>query len=245
VHYLTFTGPLVSEPAKAWMLSREGVPSSDAAGAIVTEYVAYTWGASLISLAGLIALRLTVAMPLAVRIPVSGTAIGLFVILLVIVLGLRRRWPLAAWTLARLRRVPLVARRLTVSPDWVRAMEAHVLRNLRDDRRRLGRIAACESLALTLIVLELYLLLRLFSVPVTPTSLLIIEGVNKVSNFLFFFVPARAGTDEATLVLITEAVGLAAVVGLGVSLVRRARSLLAGAIGLAAAWMLARRRTRA
>ena len=90
------------------------------------------------SLAGLVALRWLVPMPLALRIPVSATAIGLFALLLLVVVWLRRRWPIAAWLVARLARVPAVARRLDVSPAWVREMEAHVFRNLHDDRRRVG-----------------------------------------------------------------------------------------------------------
>jgi hypothetical protein len=242
LQYLTFTGPLLAEPAKAWMLRREGLESSDAVSATVTEYLAFTCTASLLSLAGLVTLRLTVPLPLPVRIAVSGTAIGLAVLLLLVLLGLWRRWPMAAWTVARLRDLPWVSRRVTVSPEWVRELEGHVTRNLRDDRVRLRRIAVYETAAQSLIVLELYLLLRLFGVAVTPAVILIVEGLNKISNFLFFFVPARAGTDEATLVIVTGALGVPAVVGLGISLVRRGRSLLTGAAGLAAAWALSRGR---
>jgi hypothetical protein len=176
------------------------------------------------------------------RIAVSGSAIGLAVLLLLMLLGLWRRWPMAAWTVARLRDLPWVGRHVAVSPEWVRELEGHVTRNLRDDRVRLRRIAVYETAAQSLIVLELYLLLRLFGVAVTPAVILIVEGLNKISNFLFFFVPARAGTDEATLVLVTGALGVPAVVGLGISLVRRGRSLLTGAVGLAAAWALSRGR---
>jgi glycosyltransferase 2 family protein len=240
--YLTFTGPLLAEPTKAWMLRREGLQSSDAVGATATEYVAFTCTASVVSLLGLVALRLFVPMPLAVRVPVSATAIGLVVLLLVVVLGLRRRWPFDRWILAGVRRVGGSAARARVTADWVSEMVGHVFRNLRDERWRLRRILACETVAQALIVLELYLLLRLFDVQVAASTLLIVEGVSKVSNFVFFFIPARAGTDEATLVLITGTLGLASVVGLGVSLVRRARSLMTGAVGLVAVWLLSRRR---
>lgn len=240
VQYLTFTGPLLAEPTKAWMLAREGLDSADAVGATLTEYVAFTCAASVVSLAGLVALRVLVPLPLAARIPVSGTAIALVLLLVLVAVGLRRRWPMAAWVLARARRVPGAARRLTVSPEWVRAMEGQVVRNLWEDGARMRRVWLCEAAAQALMLAELYLLLRLFEVHVTAATLLIVEGVNKVSNFVFFFVPARAGTDEATLVLVTSAIGLPAAVGLGVSLVRRARSLLTGAVGLAAAWILGR-----
>lgn len=245
VQYLTFTGPLLAEPTKAWMLRKEGLESSDAVAATVTEYVAFTGTACVVSLTGLVALRLLVPMPLAMRVPVSATAIGILALLVVVVLGLRRRWPFDRWVLAGVRRVGGAATRALVTPEWASEMVAHVFRNLRDDGRRLRRILGCETVAQALIVLELYLLLRLFDVQVTATTLFIVEGVSKVSNFLFFFVPARAGTDEATLVLITGTLGLASVVGLGVSLVRRARSLMTGAVGLVAVWILSRRRPTA
>jgi hypothetical protein len=241
VQYLTFTGPLLAEPAKAWMLKREGLESADAVGATLTEYVSFTCAASVVSVAGLVALRVLVPLPLAARIPITGTALALTVLLALVGVGLRRRWPMAAWVLSCARRVPWAARGLAVSPEWVRAMELQVVRNLWEEGSRMRRIWMCEGAAQALMVLELGLLFRLFEVRIGPAVLLIIEGVNKVSNFLFFFVPARAGTDEATLVLVTSAIGLPAVVGLGVSLVRRARSLLTGAAGLAAAWALGRR----
>lgn len=238
VQYLTFTGPLLAEPTKALMLRREGLESSDAVGATLTEYVTFTGTAFVVSFIGLTALRLTVPMPFALRAPVTGTAIALLMLLVVGLLALRRRWPIAAWTLGQLRRVPALARRLTVAPEWVREMEGHVFRNLHDDPPRRNRILALQTVAQALLVLELYLLLRLFAGPIAASTVFIIEGANKVSNFLFFFVPARAGTDEAMLVLVTGALGIASVVGLGVSLVRRGRSLITGAIGLVAAWLL-------
>lgn len=64
------------------------------------------------------------------------------------------------------------------------------------------------------------------------------EKCPSTSHVLFFFLPARAGTDEAMLVLVTGAHGIASVVGLGVSLVRRARSLITGLIGLVTASLL-------
>lgn len=238
VQYLTFTGPLLAEPTKALMLRREGLESTDAVSATITEYVTFTGTAFVVSFIGLAALRLTVPMPFALRASVTGTAIGMFLLLVVGVLALRRRWPIAGWTLARLRRLPPLARRLTVAPEWVREMEGHVFRNLHDDPPRRNRILALQAVAQALLVLELYLLLRVFAGPVGVFTVFIVEGANKVSNFLFFFVPARAGTDEAMLVLVTGALGIASVVGMGVSLVRRARSLVTGVIGLAAAWLL-------
>jgi hypothetical protein len=37
---ITLTGPLVSEPTRAWLIRRQGVPSAQAVAATVTEYVA-------------------------------------------------------------------------------------------------------------------------------------------------------------------------------------------------------------
>ena len=240
VQYLTFTGPLVAEPTKAWLLRREGLSLVDAAAATLTEYVAYTWTASLISFAGLVALRLLVPLPLPVRIVVSSTAIGVLavLVLVLVVLGWRRR--LISVVVRRATQSSWLARRVTVPEARVRDMEDGLFRNLHDDRRRLAAILGCEVFAHALMVLELYWLLRGFGVDVTWTLLVIVEGANKVSNFLFFFVPARAGTDEATLALVVSTLGVPAVVGLGISLVRRGRSLLTGAAGLAAAWALTR-----
>jgi hypothetical protein len=50
---LTFTGPLVGEPLKAWLLRRTGLPAAGAVAAVITEYLVYTFASAAIGLAGL------------------------------------------------------------------------------------------------------------------------------------------------------------------------------------------------
>src|SRR5215831_14078645 len=53
VRNVTFTGPFVGEPLKAWLLRRTGLPAIGAIAAVITEYLVYTFASAAIGLAGL------------------------------------------------------------------------------------------------------------------------------------------------------------------------------------------------
>src|SRR5207244_485170 len=49
VRNLTFTGPFLGEPMKAWLLQRKGLPATGAFAAVITEYLIYTFAAAALS----------------------------------------------------------------------------------------------------------------------------------------------------------------------------------------------------
>jgi Lysylphosphatidylglycerol synthase TM region len=53
VRNLTFTGPFVGEPSKAWLLRKTGLPTTRAFAAVITEYLIYTFGSAAIGVTGL------------------------------------------------------------------------------------------------------------------------------------------------------------------------------------------------
>src|SRR5262244_4347396 len=53
VRYLTFTGPFVGEPLKAWLLRKTGLPAAGAFAAVITEYLIYTFASAAIAVTGL------------------------------------------------------------------------------------------------------------------------------------------------------------------------------------------------
>jgi hypothetical protein len=93
-------------------------------------------------------------------------------------------------------------------------------------------------------VAELYWILSLLEVAAPARVALVLESVLKLSGFVFFFVPGRIGVEETAAVGTFATLSLPAATGFSVSLLRRLRSLLTSAAGLAALWILRRRRDR-
>ena len=53
VQFLTFTGPFLAEPAKAWLLKGRGLSAVEGFAATITEYLAYTFTAAVLSIGAL------------------------------------------------------------------------------------------------------------------------------------------------------------------------------------------------
>ena len=95
-----------------------------------------------------------------------------------------------------------------------------------------------------LTVFEIYLILYFMGVDPTVLAALMIEGVTKLINFAFFFVPAQVGVSEGGNELLLRALGFAATTGIALALVEKIRALAWAAYGLGALTFLLRRNAR-
>jgi uncharacterized membrane protein YbhN (UPF0104 family) len=119
-------------------------------------------------------------------------------------------------------------------PTW-----ATVGRDLDAVLGRLGRWRAAGSLACfvggwTVGAAEIYLILRWVGAGVDWPTALALETGSVLIDGVFFFVPAKVGTQEVGKVALFAAFGLDPARGLTVGLVRRIRELAYAALGLAA-----------
>jgi uncharacterized protein (TIRG00374 family) len=109
----------------------------------------------------------------------------------------------------------------------------HTLRDFYTRRPyRLALSLAAHFVGWLLSAAELWVVLRLLGVVISPTTALVLEAFATGIKFVTFFVPAGVGTTEGGLVLIFAAFGLGAPLGLAFALVRRVRELCWTAIGL-------------
>ena len=53
LQFLTFTGPFVAEPTKAWLLKNKGLGTAEGFAATLTEYLAYMFTSAALSIAAL------------------------------------------------------------------------------------------------------------------------------------------------------------------------------------------------
>ena len=102
-------------------------------------------------------------------------------------------------------------------------------------RRRPYRLAlslAAHFVGWLLSAAELWMILRLLGIEISPTTALVLEAFATGIRFLTFFVPAGVGTTEGGLMLIFVAFGFGAPLGLAFALVRRFREVCWSAVGL-------------
>jgi uncharacterized membrane protein YbhN (UPF0104 family) len=158
--------------------------------------------------------------------------------------AIHRRVYLIGAAVSRLAGLPIV-RRWPYEPAWTRRMEDHLLEVLREEPRRFLMVIALEVAAHVFVVVELWLVLVRFALPAPLFHAWLIDGATKPMGGIFFFVPGQVGTNEAVLAAVFAALGLPAAAGVVVALVRRFRSALVAAAGIAGLWWLERARPRA
>jgi hypothetical protein len=114
-------------------------------------------------------------------------------------------------------------------------------------RSRPGDLAAavvCFLAAWSVGVVEAWLILRFLRAAVSWGTAFAIESLSVLIETAFFFVPAKAGTQEGGKVAIFAALGLGAADGFALGFVRRLRELTWAMAGLVTFAVLERRRTR-
>ena len=219
---LTPLGLFASEPAKAAFV-RDRVPLGPAVTALAIENIFYTLSAAAMIGAATIALLITFDLP--PRRPAGG-------------LDLARRdrarvrrhrvAPLAA---AGGRQAGALARRPQHLPApgprrpaaWPRGADLHVCRPARGV---LVPLVAAEGMFHVLGVLEVYLTWWLIQGTAPPLlTAFIFEGVNRLVQVLFKFVPLRTGVDELTTGSFTEMLGFGAALGTTLAIVRKIRTI--------------------
>lgn len=104
-------------------------------------------------------------------------------------------------------------------------------------RTRPGDVAAavaCFVAGWSVGIVDAWLILRFLRAPVSWGTAFSIEALSVLVETAFFFVPAKAGTQEGGKVAIFEILGLSAEKGFALGLVRRLRELVWAFAGLAA-----------
>lgn len=231
VAYLTFTGPFLAEPTRAWLLKRHGLTTEEGFAAALTEYLTYTLLATAFSIAALAALFLRFSLAGSTRTAVLLTIAALSVFLVVAVVAILFRIHLIGFIIARIATFPIVRRRWQPDPSRVRDMENLLLHVLRDSPARLLGILAFEIAAQAALIVELFWIMKLLALVFPLVYPVLIEAGSKLANTAFFFIPTRIGAAEGVMAFMFRIVGLPAAAGFTVSLARRLRSLLVAIIG--------------
>ena len=244
IQSLTFTGPVLAEPTKAWLLETHGLTLKEGFAATITEYLIYTFVTAAMSIAGLVYLIARFEPPATIRALGIGIASLCGTFLIASAIALARRVYLIGTIIAGLARIGVLRGRLTPDMTWINRMEDLLLVILRDSPARFVMIAALEVAAQALLGFELFWLLRALDVMASGLSVFAIEASVKFFEFAFLFVPLQLGVSEGAYALIFGVMGLPLAAGFALAFLRRARSLIIASAGLAALAVMTRRRER-
>jgi hypothetical protein len=244
VQSLTFTGPVLSQPTKAWLLEAHGLSLKEGFAAAITEYLICSFVTVAMSIAGLLYLVVRFTPPFAVRALAIGIACLFSVFLIASAIAIVQRFYLIGTIIAGLAKIGVLRGRLRPDMTWINRMEDLLLITLRDAPARFMTITLIEVGAQAFLVLELFLLMRALEI-VTPISFaFVIEASVKVIGIAFLFIPMQLGVSEGTYALVFNTVGLSAAAGFALAFLRRARTLAVAAIGLTILAVLTRQRER-
>ena len=234
IKYLTATGPLLSEPAKAAIVRRR-MPLLYGVSSVVVENLIYYLSVLIFMLAGVPALAWLPQVP-------DGLMMAGYIVACVIILSLaggwlamRRRWYALSALLNRLgRRMASRRERLEVMASRTRSLEENVYSFYERQRGAFYLILALNLSAHLINVVEVYFILALMQLPASIEAGFVIEAVTKVINMAFFFVPARAGVYESGNALVFGALGMGAGAGVALAIIRKLRALVWAGYGLVA-----------
>src|SRR5262245_4400328 len=226
IRAVTLTGPFLSEPARAWLIRRQGVPSSEAVAAAIAEYVANSLTSAVLTIAGVLYLLHYFPIPKELRITaivLLGGSAGYLIIAFVVV---HRRTYVASDIATAFLGLVGLQRRTLGKLAGLRRVEDVLLSLIRDSPETMARITALEFVAQFLLIVETYWALVSMGLTTSLLTASMAEILTKLANVAF------AGVAEGAYALLFHALGLPAAAGFALSLVKRMRSLSFALIGL-------------
>lgn len=222
VNYVTPTAWIGGEPVKALLLAkRHGLPLAEGMASVVVAKTTFALSMFLFIVTGLLVAAATQTVPATltrwmwVMLPVLGGLLTLFVVVqflqpfrrsAAVVGRLRLGW--VAWVV-----------------EQVQTWDAAIAASYRRAPRRLLGSFSFHWLGWMAGVVEVYLILRFLHAPVGWTTAWSIEALWVLLKSGAFMIPGSLGASEGLMVLVCVGLGVDAVSGLALALIRRAREL--------------------
>ena len=237
---LSFLSLLVSEPAKAFYVTRHA-PAAEAFAALTAENFFYSVSVAAVILGGTITLLATFVLPDSFRFVVWLSLAVMGAVLALAVWIAHQRPAVTIRVRGAVHALLSPGRRVTRLLEKLQDLEAQTYSALSTSPARLGAVLACEVAFHAASVTEAWLTLTLLQGSASLLNAFLLDTVNRLINVVFRAVPMRVGVDEVTTSGFTEMLGLGSASGLTLALVRKARMLFWAAVGLA---LLGRRAIR-
>ncbi len=224
------------EIAGVRLLVLKGARVADAGAQVTVDVTIEAVTQIVFTLIGLLYLLADGTGPELVRYTVSGLL--LLVPGVAVLIALQRR---GAFNLLTLVVTRLGGRWPAGSPEVMKALYA-TMQSIYRHPRALFYGGGLHLLSWFVGVFEVWLMAYYINQSIALGDSLIIESLGQAIRSAAFFVPAAIGVQESGLLLITSQLGLAAGLGLSLSLVKRVREIALGLPALAVFYVIERRR---
>lgn len=231
VNYVTPTAQMGGEPVKAWILSRRyGVPMQDGMASVVIAKTTFALSMLLFVALGLgimLATQKEAASPELMRwiwivLPGLSLLLGLFMVVQFLQPFSRGARAVSRWM-----------------PEWFRALaekihewDQAIVAFYRESPKSVFWSLGFHFLGWLAGAVEVYIILYLLGFPVSWTTAFSLEALWVLLRSGAFMIPASLGASEGFLLMICSGLGVSAVAGLALGLIRRAREVSWGGLGL-------------
>ena len=231
ISFLTFTGPLLGEATKVALLRRR-VPLTYGVPALVVDNLLYNLSVVFFILSGACVMLFTYNLPPLVYYSVIGIAIVAALGIIAAGLAAKRRIMLLTWTLDQMARLRLSPKVILKRRQHIYHIESKVYDFYKHHPGVFFGMIACDLLAHTSGVVEVYVTLRMLGYVPQVAQAYIIESLTKVINFIFAFVPGTIGVYEGGTGVVLKTLGFTTAIGVTLALVRKAGTIVWTSIGL-------------
>lgn len=238
IKYLTATGPIVSEPAKAAMVRRQ-IPLLQGFSSVLVENLIYYLTVFIFMFAALPALFWLAEVPGDFKLAGLALLIAIAIAVIVAWLAIRLESYVLARSLEQLARLSkrrgspgAEPGRIESIATQVRRVEENLYRFYAQRRSAFYLIFSLNMASHLINVIEVYVILALMKLPATLLNGFLVEAVTKVINLVFFFVPTRAGVYESGNALLLQALGMSAAAGVALAIIRKLRAFIWVGYGL-------------
>lgn len=214
---------LGGEAARAYLLKR-AVPLKQGIPSIVFDKTVEYAASTVFLASGLLLGSLFVRLPEGLLAPtVICLAVTTAGVILLIVFSVRG----VCGTLARITaRLPRVRKWVEARKEHLEALDENLRLLYRKGHLKTAAAVGLHFLARIAGATEVLIILRVLGVPVSPVQAVFIYSVVVIINTVFFILPGQWGITESAGMLLLEALGQPAAIGLSLGVIRRIRKLV-------------------
>ena len=191
----------------------------------------YTVSAAIVGTAGLIGAALLFPLSHIWKMCAFACAGGMFAFVLLLIVAVRRQWPVLSIVIRVLRGVPGLQNRLQGAGQTMQSAERELFNFHAHAPQAFWTSFTLNMISQVLAVLEVYLLLRFMGSSMKFFSAFVFEGFTKLVNAVGGLIPGNVGTYEGGSMLIAKLFRVSAATGLSLGFCRRVRALFWAGLG--------------
>jgi hypothetical protein len=191
----------------------------------------YTISAAIVGIAGLIGAALLFPLSHLWKELTFGFAGGLLAFVLMLVVAVRRQWPVLSVAVRGLRALPGFRHRLQGAEHTIRSAEQKLYSFYREAPQAFWTSFSLNVVSQVLAVMEVFLILMFMGSTIGFITAFVFEGFTKLVNTVGGIIPGNIGTYEGGSMLIAKLFHVSAAAGLSLGFCRRARALFWAGIG--------------